>query len=188
MVYLELMLIHRPLLVVVAGRPGAGKTTLAHALARIIRCPAICRDEVKEGYVRTFGAATVDHTAAARAVYNSFFATVETMLASQVSLIAEAAFQHHVWSPSLEALSDVADIRLVLCEVSPDLAFRRMEQRYQQEPWRQMYHPMPPDHKGADEPYNAPRISGPMLSVDTSDGYQPPLENIVEFLGPKMMG
>ncbi|WP_433685874.1 zeta toxin family protein [Nocardia sp. CA-119907] len=32
-----------PTLVVVSGSPGAGKTTLAHALATRVGCPAICR-------------------------------------------------------------------------------------------------------------------------------------------------
>ena len=39
----------RRTLIVVSGPPGAGKTTLAHEIARAIGCPAICRDEIKEG-------------------------------------------------------------------------------------------------------------------------------------------
>ena len=38
-----------PRLVVVSGLAGCGKTTLAHRLAEALDCPAICRDELKEG-------------------------------------------------------------------------------------------------------------------------------------------
>ena len=40
-----------PTLVVVSGPGGAGKTTLAHALAEAVGCPVISRDEIKEGMV-----------------------------------------------------------------------------------------------------------------------------------------
>jgi adenylate kinase family enzyme len=35
----------------VSGPAGSGKTTLAHRLAATIGCPALCRDEIKEGMV-----------------------------------------------------------------------------------------------------------------------------------------
>jgi cytidylate kinase len=38
-----------PVLVVVSGPMGSGKTTLAHRIAEAVGCPAICRDEIKEG-------------------------------------------------------------------------------------------------------------------------------------------
>jgi adenylate kinase family enzyme len=40
----------RPTLIIVSGPPGSGKTTLAHEIARAVGCPAICRDEIKEGW------------------------------------------------------------------------------------------------------------------------------------------
>ena len=44
-----------PTLVVVSGPPRTGKTSLAHAIASKLRCPAVCRDEIKEGMVHTAG-------------------------------------------------------------------------------------------------------------------------------------
>ena len=46
---------NKPRLIAVTGRPGSGKTTLARALAQRLRLPAVIRDEIKEGYVRTQG-------------------------------------------------------------------------------------------------------------------------------------
>lgn len=40
---------------VISGPAGAGKTTLAHRLASAVGCPAICRDEIKEGMVHATG-------------------------------------------------------------------------------------------------------------------------------------
>ena len=44
-----------PTLVVVSGPPRTGKTTLAHMIARAVPCPAVCRDEIKEGMVHAAG-------------------------------------------------------------------------------------------------------------------------------------
>lgn len=40
-----------PVIAVVSGPPGSGKSILAHALADDIGVPAIIRDEIKQGMV-----------------------------------------------------------------------------------------------------------------------------------------
>ena len=68
----------QPLLIVVTGRPGSGKTTLAHALAKEVHCPAFCRDEFKEGFVNTTNSSHDElGQEVNREIYETFFQAVE---------------------------------------------------------------------------------------------------------------
>ena len=102
---------NKPFLIVVTGRPGSGKTTLAHSLAKQIYCPALCRDEFKEGYVHTLGGT---HASLGQDInwrlYNIFFEMVDFVLSKGISVIIEAAFQHKVWAPKLTDLAKVARV------------------------------------------------------------------------------
>lgn len=83
---------NKPRCIMITGRPGAGKTTLSQALGPQLRMPIISRDEIKEGYVNTFGMrhdqlpVTVN-----RIVTSLFFDLVRIYLAGKVSVIIEAA-------------------------------------------------------------------------------------------------
>jgi len=167
-----------PLLIVVTGRPGAGKTTLTHALARAIRCPAICRDEIKEGLINTAGGASDDDVA--RHAYEAFFDTVTLLIARRVTLIAEAAFQHKLWAPRLEPLSASARIRIIVCGVEPEIARHRRATRAAADPDRARFHPdVAPGPAG--DAYDPPRLNVPTLAVDVSNGYRPELNQIISF-------
>ena len=136
----------RPTLIVVSGPPASGKTTLAHALAQAVHCPAICRDEIKEGLV---GGATAESfvpargDAANRAAAAAFFDVVDLMLRRGVTLVAEAAFQHHRWAPRLTAFGDLAAVRVINCVVDDAVARHRRRQRWINEPWRRRFHADP---------------------------------------------
>jgi predicted kinase len=178
----------RPRLTVVTGRPGAGKTTLAHALALAIRCPAVCRDEIKEGFVNSLtaaaAAATDEHQ---RHANDAFFKTVELLLREGVTLVAEAAFQHRLWAPRLEPLVALAATRIVVCSVDPGLARSRHVARGLADPARERFHgddAVRAAREGRDVPlasYDPPRLDVPTLVVDTTDGYRPAFESIVGF-------
>ena len=129
-----------PTLVVVSGPAGSGKTTLAHAIARAVGCPAICRDEIKEGMVHTtpgFVAGPGDELTAR--TLPVFFAVLRLLLTAGVTTVAEAAFQDKVWRPRLEPLRPLARIRIVQCVTSADVALERQLRRGQDNPLRRAH-------------------------------------------------
>lgn len=180
----------RPTLIVVTGRPGAGKSTLAHALARAVRCPLLSRDEIKEGLVHATGELGEPGGEAQRRATDAFFDALAVLLGRGVTVVAEAAFQHQVWAPRLEPLRGSVGVRLVLCDVPPEVARARHVERGLADPARERFHH---DHvvrvarAGGDwralpiGQYEPPRSDFPTLVVDTTDGYRPAFEEIVAF-------
>jgi predicted kinase len=174
-----------PTLIVVSGPAGAGKTTLAHAIASAVGCPAVCRDEIKEGMVHaTWGPAASDFAPRPGdeltvRTLPVFFSVLELLVRAGVTTVAEAAFQDHVWRPRLEPLLDLAQLRIVQCTVDPDLARRRIWQRAQDNPLRRAH-----ADTGPERPAGFTRISldVPSLEVDTADGYRPGLDQVVAFV------
>ncbi|MGY3518777.1 MULTISPECIES: AAA family ATPase [Micromonospora] len=177
----------RPTLVVVSGPSGAGKTTLAHLLARRIGCPAICRDEIKEGMVHAAGdfvAAPTDELSLR--TLPTFFEVLRLLLTAGVTTVAEAAFQDRLWRPGLQPLLGIADVRVVHCQVTAQAAFDRVRRRQDENATRRAHadaylgdrqtHAL--GHRG----FQPVRLAVPEIEVDTSDGYRPGLDEIAAFV------
>lgn len=173
---------------IVSGPIGAGKTTLAHRLARAVGCPAICRDEIKEGMAQSrpgFVPAPGDELT--MRTLPVFFDVLELLLRARVTTIAEAAFQDHVWRPRLAPLRGLAHLRVVHCMVGDEEAYRRVVQRGQDNPVRRVHARSWADHDLADfarhrGTFNRISVEAPWIEVDTTDGYQPGLDDIVRFI------
>jgi cytidylate kinase len=178
----------KPKCVIVTGRPGAGKATICKQLSKRLWMPVVSRDEIKEGYVTTFGAKHDELPADTNAVAtNFFFDVIDLYLENKISIIIEAAFQHQVWEPRLATIAEIANPFMIICAVDAETAANRHLQRGLIEPEREFYHG---DNRvvvyretGVMLPagaYETPHFDIPTIHVSTYGEYLPTIDEIVE--------
>jgi len=175
----------KPYLLVVTGRPGSGKTTFAKELSDEIFMPLISRDQIKEGYVHTFGKSHTELPQESNKIATEiFFNTLKVLINNDVSVIAEAAFQHRIWASILEQLMEKAQVYLLICKVSDKIALDRFINRGLNNPRREYFH----GDKGIDmarkgfkpsiSPYEEPHLDVPTFYIDTSGEYSPSIKEL----------
>jgi len=148
--------------------------------------PVISRDEIKEGYVNTYG---VKHDQLPPdtngLVSDLFFGIVNQYLALNISVVIEAAFQHKVWEPRMSKILELGHPYIIVCSIDEEIAAQRHLQRGLADPSREFYHgdKRVSDYRAAAEiaapgQYVAPNFNVPTVYVLTENDYSPNLDEI----------
>lgn len=172
----------------VSGSPASGKTTLAHAIGVGLPCPVVSRDEIKEGLVHASGGGTPHWGAAiAHETFALFYRIVGELVRAGCSVVAEAAFLRDLSQGEVTELVAEADACLVHCQVDRDVAVQRFLERVASDPVRRLSHPddeiVREMEKGTFEweRYEPMELGLPLIRVDTTNGYNPALDDVVAF-------
>jgi hypothetical protein len=170
----------------VSGRPASGKTTLALALARGLGLPLISRDPISEALADALGRPS-------RELGNASFAIFWRLLHEQVEAgigaVGETNLHRGVSEPGVRALMQDADVRLVHCQTPCDVSIRRFRERFEQgrrhwcfEDGRRLQALAAGEADPCWERAQPLELGLRTLVVDTTNGYRPELEVILEFL------
>ncbi len=115
-------------LVLMAGLPGAGKTTLAYALSHELQWYIIDRDRYKQEFLDKGW----DDEMAGRAAYDcSFEKARHALLEQQVSVILDSGTLHRfiLENANIVCRAANAQLKAILCVVNRDLRNERLRKR-----------------------------------------------------------
>ncbi len=110
-----------------------------------------------------------------------FFDVLRVLLVAGVTVVAEAAFKDRRWREGLAPVLPLARLRIIQCTV-PDAIARERVARRLSEPSRAAHADalwLGDDERG---PFERLSLSAPSITVDTTDGYAPDLDEIKAFV------
>jgi predicted kinase len=179
-----------PLLVLVAGAPAAGKTTLAGTLAAKLRLPLLSRDPITHALADALNPGSWEAMQAVTPIsFQVFFGLLDHYLAAGGGVVCETNFHQGVAEADLLPRVQQATAVLIHCQTARSVSEDRFTKRFErgERHWstfdgERLASIRAGEPQAAWDNATPLKLGIPTLLVDTTDGYAPDIPSILAFV------